>query len=90
MTREERINYLKSIGLNPEVLSEFIPEDYQEIPDFIWLSVIRNLIKQLEKNEEVLMSAGFANFAISGHTEGKEFAPWQMFDKNRYTLTKKR
>lgn len=90
MTRLERIEFLKSIGLNPKVFSSYIPEDYQEIPDFIWLSVIKNLLKQLEKNEEILASYGFTNFAISGHTEGTEFAPWQIFDKSRYTLVKKR
>ena len=90
MTRIERIKFLKSIGLNPEVFSKYIPEDYQAIPDFIWLSVIKNLLKQLEKNEDILTSYGFTNFAISGHTEGSEFALWQMFDKSRYTLVKKR
>ena len=29
---------------------------YQAIPNLIWLSVIKNLIKQLEKNEDILMS----------------------------------
>ena len=90
MTRLERIKFLKSIGLNPEVFSKYIPEDYQAIPDFIWLSIIKNLLKQLEKNEDILTSNGFTNFAISGHTEGNNFAPWQMFDKSRYTLVKKR
>lgn len=90
ITRIERIEFLKSIGLNPEVFAPYIPEDYQAIPDFIWLSVIRNLLKQLEKNEDILASYGFTNFAILGHTEGNQFAPWQMFDKSRYTLVKKR
>lgn len=85
-TRNERIEFLKSIGLNPEILSPYIPKDYQPIPDFIWLSVVKNLLKQLEKNEEILSNFGFTNFAISGHTEGNQFAPWQMFDKSRYTL----
>ena len=90
MTRIERIEFLKSIGLNPGVFSPYIPEDYQVIPDFIWLSVIRKLLKQLEKIEDILACYGFTNFAISGHTEGNQFAPWQMFDKSRYTLIKKR
>ena len=63
---------------------------YQAIPNLIWLSVIKNLLKQLEKNEDILMSYGFTNFAISGHTEGKQFSPWQLFDKSRYTLAKGR
>lgn len=74
-TRIERIEFLKSIGLNTDVFSQYISEDYQAIPDFIWLSVIKNLLKQLEKNEDILASYGFTNFAFSGHTEGKEFAP---------------
>ena len=89
-TRLERIKFLTSVGLNPDVFSEYIPVNYQKIPDFIWLSVIRNLLKQLEKNEVFLANYGFTNFAISGHTEGKDFVPWQMFDKNRYTLVKKK
>ena len=89
-TRNERIEFLKSVGLNPEIFSSYIPEKYQAIPDLIWLSVIKNLLKQLEKNEDILMSYGFTNSAISGHTEGKQFSPWQMFDKSRYTLAKGR
>ncbi len=90
MTRNERIQFLKSIGLNLAIFSSYIPKDYQSIPDFIWLSVIKNLLKQLEKNEDILARYGFTSFAISGHTEGNQFAPWQMFDKSRYTLVKKR
>ncbi len=84
-TREERINFLESIGLNKNDFVNYIPIKYQEIPDFIWESVIRKILKVLEKNEDFLSSNGFTNFAISGHTEGKEFSPWQMFDKSRYT-----
>lgn len=84
-TRLERIDFLKSIGLDPNIFIKYIPEDYERIPDFIWLSVIKNLLKKLEKNEDILKSFGFTNFAISGHTEGKQFSPWQMFDKSRYT-----
>lgn len=89
VTRVERINFLKSVGLNPDIVSNYIPEDYQEVPNFIWLSVIRGILKQLEKNEDILASYGHTSFAISGHTEENNFAPWQMFDKSRYTLVKR-
>lgn len=89
ITRIERIEFLKSIGLKEEFVSKYIPENYQKIPDIIWLSVIKNIIKKLEKEEDILSSYGFTNFAISGHTEKNEFTPWQMFDKSRYTLVKK-
>lgn len=88
-TRLERIKFLDSIGLNSEVFSKYIPQNYQAIPDSVWLSVIRNLLKQLEKNADILASYGFTNFAISGHTEGAEFFPWQMYDKDRYALIRK-
>lgn len=90
ITRDKRMGFLEDIGLNKEIFSKYIPETYQGIPDFIWVSVIKNLIKELEKNEEILENCGFTNFAISGHTEGNDFTPWQMFDKSRYTLVKKR
>ncbi|MCM1052878.1 MAG: hypothetical protein NC483_02745 [Ruminococcus sp.] len=88
ISRNERIKFLKSIGLNPRIFRKYIPLKYQKIPDFIWLSVIRNLLKELEKSEDILVNLGFTNFAISGHTEGKDFMPWQMFDKSRYTSLK--
>ena len=81
ISRRERADFLKSIGLDEKVFSKYLPEEYEPIPDFIWLSVIRNLIKQLEKKAEILASYGFTNFAISGHTEGNDFTPWQMFEK---------
>lgn len=88
-TREERIKFLKSIGLNEDVFSKYIPIDYKPIPDFIWKNIIIDVLKTLEKIEEDLISSGFTHFAISGHTEGKKWAPWGMFDKSRYELCKK-
>lgn len=85
-TRNERIAYLESLKVDANLLASSIPKVYQEIPDFIWLDIITNLLKKLEKNEDILQKSGFTNFAISGHTEGKHFAPWQMFDKKRYEL----
>ena len=87
-TRLERIDFLKSIGLDAEIVSKHIPTTYQDIPDFIWLNVIKNLLKKLETNEEILKSCGLIEFAISGHTEQKRYSPWGMFDKSRYTKNK--
>lgn len=89
-TRFDRVEFLKSIGLDYNVFSQYIPETYEPIPDFIWLSVIKGIIKTLEKKEDFLLDSGFSHFAISGHTEGKEFCPWQMFDKSRYCLVKRK
>lgn len=87
-TREERIEFLKSVGYDSEIVEKAIPEVYQEIPDFIWQCVISKLLKVLERKEDELLSTGFRTFAISGHTEGKKYVPWQMFDKGRYDLKK--
>lgn len=89
LTRNERINFLSSIGLDSNVFAKFIPENYESIPNFIWLYIIKNLLKKLEENEDILVNNGIINFAISGHTEGTKFAPWGMFDKSRYTLVEK-
>jgi len=89
-TRIDRIKFLESIGLNPQIFSSFIPGTYEPIPDFIWLSVIKELLKSLEKKEEFLLSDNFNHFAIHGHTEGKYFRPWQMFDKNRFQKVRKK
>lgn len=89
-TRKERIEFLTSIGLNPKEFCSYIPRVYQEVPDFIWKDIINNLIKQLEKNEDLLACYGFTSFAIAGHTEGRHFAPWEMTDKSRYTLVDKK
>lgn len=89
ITRKERIEFLNSIGLDSKKISNHLPKNYQIIPDFIWQDLIKNFIKKLEKNEDILFNYGFTNFAISGHTEGKKFTPWQMFDKSRYTLSRK-
>lgn len=82
-TREERVNYLKTIGYKEDVVDKEVPIDYQEIPDFIWEDVIKNFLKKLEKEEELFKVDGIKEFAISGHTEGKRFLPWQLFDKSR-------
>ena len=82
-SRKERINYLESCGLEKDIIEENIPKEYHEIPDYIWLSIIRDIIKKLEEEEDLLRSAGFFEFNISGHTEGRYFAPWQMVDDKR-------
>jgi hypothetical protein len=38
--------------------------------------------------EDELLALEFSEFAISGHTEGKKFMPWGMFDKSRGILSK--
>ena len=60
-----------------------VPEKYSEIPDFIWSDIIKNLLKKLEIEEDILRADGVTNFAISGHTEQKRYMPWQLFDKSR-------
>lgn len=87
-TRKERVEFLKSVGYNEEDFEMVIPIVYEEIPDFIWQHLLEKLLKVLEKKEDDLLENGFKTFAISGHTEGKKFAPWQMFDKGRYDLKK--
>lgn len=85
-SRKERIAFLVSLGLNNDLVDGHVPKIYDEIPDFIWLDVIKNLIKKIESMEDELKDFGLSEFAISGHTEGKRFLPWQMFDKSRYKI----
>lgn len=89
-SRRQRVSFLTSgeISLPLNIVEENIPKHYSEIPNFIWLDVMKNLIKKLESKEELLASNGFFEFGISGHTEGRRFLPWQMFDKSRYVLSK--
>lgn len=84
LSRKRRISFLISIGLEEKLVLENIPEVYEEIPDFIWTDIIKNLLKKIESMEDELVTDGLIEFAISGHTEGKRFLPWQMFDKSRY------
>lgn len=85
-SRNERVEYLIGIGLSKEKVLKDVPVTYTEIPNFIWLDIIKNIIKRLEKLEDELKMANLTDFSISGHTEGKKFMPWQMFDKNRYKI----
>ena len=82
-SREERVSYLESCGLLKDIVDENIPKIYEEIPNFIWLDIIKNIIKPLEKEEDLLRSSGFIEFNLSGHTEGRRFRPWQMADDKR-------
>lgn len=45
-----------------------------------------SIIKKTRKRARILINASFKYFAIHRHTEGKEFCPCQLFDKNRYDL----
>ena len=87
-TRNERCTFLKSVGYNEKDFEKVIPVVYEEIPDFIWQNVIEKLLKKLYRKEDELIMSGYKTFAISGHTEGKKYAPWQMFDNGRYDIKK--
>ena len=80
---EDRVKYLETIGYDKEIVNNAVPIEYQEVPDFICQDVIKNFLKVLEKEEDVLEAEGITDFAISGHTEGKRYLPWQLFDKSR-------
>ena len=83
ISRDERIEFLKSCSIDEKTINENVPTSYTEIPDFIWLDVIKNIIKVLEKEEDILRHDKFLEFNLSGHTEGKRFRPWQMVDDKR-------
>ena len=82
-TRAERINYLESCGLDSKVLEKNIPKKYSPIPDFIWLDIIKNIIKVIVKEEDFLKLCNYTEFNLSGHTEEKRFRPWQMVNDKR-------
>ncbi len=82
-TRNEIVSFLEKIGYGKEIIEEAVPVKYQEIPDFIWQDIIKNFLKVLEKEEDILSMEKITSFAISGHTEGKRYLPWQLFDKSR-------
>ena len=82
-SREERVDFLLKCDVKEDILDDKIPKKYEPIPDFIWLDIIKNVLKPLEKNEYYLKSEGFLEFNLSGHTEGKKFRPWQMADDQR-------
>jgi hypothetical protein len=85
-SRSKRLEFLKSVGIDEKVALKEVPEVYEEIPEFIWEDVLKKILKRLLVLEAELKMFGFTEFAISGHTEGKCFMPWQMFDKSRYNF----
>ena len=82
-SRKERINYLVSCGISKDILNEKIPKKYEKIPDFIWMDIIKNIIKPLEEDEFFLRESGYLEFNLSGHTEEERFRPWQMANDKR-------
>jgi len=88
-TRIDRIQFLESLHLPIKKIEKEVPEKYEDIPDFIWQDIIQNILKKLPVMEEELISSNLIEFAISGHTEGKRFLPWQIFDKTRYDIGRK-
>jgi hypothetical protein len=85
-TREARIEFLKSIGFDENIVNNSIPKEYKPIPDFVWLDIIKNIIVRLNDMEEELTSVNLSEFAIHGHTEGRYYSPWQIFDDSRFIL----
>ena len=78
--RNERIIFLTSLGISKDILESKIPLKYDLIPTFIWKDVIDNILNVLLEKELLLKDSSMTDFVISGHTEGKRFLPWQMYD----------
>lgn len=86
LTRENRIKYLLSLGLKEEEFIKYIPYRYQDIPEFIWNDLIKKVLINIEKKQDILLKCGYKNFAIGGNTEGEEIYLWQMYNKDRYSI----
>lgn len=81
-TRAARVKKLISMGF--EDSEKFVPKTYRPIPNEIWSDLVKNLLKPLLKREDELELLGLKNFAISGHTRGLVFCPWQVYNEKRY------
>lgn len=81
-TRSSRLKKLISMGFDG--VEESVPETYSPIPDEVWNDLIKNLLKPLMKKEEELELLKLKNFAISGHTRGFAFCPWQVYTEKRF------
>ncbi len=52
ISRKKRIEFLVSVGMDEDEVSKSIPESYSEIPDFIWMDIIKNFLRKLEYIED--------------------------------------
>lgn len=84
ISRIKRINFLKSIGYKEIEINNWIPEKYEEISNFIWEDVIENVIIKAYSIRDKLLLYNLCEFVISGHTEGRKYMPWQIYDKTRF------
>lgn len=83
-TRNNRINYLLSLGLKQEEFSKYIPSTYKKIDNIIWENLIKRVLLNIYKQADLLSDAGYKDFAIGGNTLGDEPYLWQMYNKDRY------
>lgn len=87
-SRKKRVEYLQGLNIPLELIESKVPVVYQEIPDLVWLDLLKHLLKKLIKMEDELLSEGINEFVLNGHMEGERFRPWQMYDKSRFCFEK--
>lgn len=83
-TRNDRINYLLSLGLRQEEFIKYIPSTYLKIDRNIWKNLIKDIILNIYKKSDLLLDAGYKDFAIGGNTIEDEPYLWQIYNKDRF------
>ena len=83
-TRQNRIEYLISLGENIEEFNSYIPTTYNGMYNEIWEDLIQNLLVNLYKKEEILEKSKFIHFAVGGNAFNKKCYIWQMYNKDRF------
>lgn len=83
-TRKNRIDFLKSLGEDPNDFIRYIPSLYEDIQDYIWEDLIQKILVNLYKKEDILEKSKFKHFAIGGNAHDKKCFIWQMYNKDRY------
>ena len=84
VSRKNRINFLISLGENIDNFISYLPDIYEDVPNYIWEDLIQKILVNLWKKEEILEKSSYKHFAIGGNAYNKKCYIWQMYNKDRF------
>lgn len=84
-TRKKRIDFLLSLGENIDEFIKYIPSTYKPVSSNVWDDLIKNILSNLYKKEDILDNSNFKNFAVGGNAINGKCYIWQMYNKDRYS-----